>query len=343
MSYNCELCNYKGKAKSKLICHLKTRKHIKNVENKKNVFTCNVCNNSYKHRQSLYNHQMTCKNKNTQCVEYVKNNEYNGILETIQRLFGINNDSNDKNVVINNTNPLLEGMLKKIIKETIEEVMPTIISNNTMSSSNNIVNSNNNTVNNTVNSNNTTTNTIINNTVDSNNTINIQVFLNEHCKDAMTIQHFTKNLTMDIDDIVNKRKEKYFKGVSNIVIDNLKPIPITKRPIHCTDVKNSKWMINDATQGWTEDDGHKIIKQTEFVLSRRFNSLWIEKYPNWENDENKKDKWVETVYFLTINLPDIEIQRTLKKIGPQCLLNQNNMKEIIQLNNISTVVNVATV
>jgi len=315
MSHNCELCNYKGKLKSNLLRHLKTSKHINNVENKKEKFICDVCNNAYKHRQSLYNHQMICKNKNTQCIEYKQNNEYNSILETIQKVFGITNDGG-MNLIIDN--PELENKLKKIVKDAIQEILPTIVTN-----SNNITNSN---------------NTIINNnsTIDSNNTINIQVFLNEHCKDAMTIQHFTKNLSMDIDDIVNKRKEKYFKGVSNIVLENLKPLSITQRPIHCTDVKNSKWMINDAKVGWMEDNGYKIVKQTETMLSHRFNILWRLKFPDWENSDSKKDKWVETIYFLTKDIPDIEIQRTLKKMGPQCELKQCNMKEIMQAGNSST-------
>ena len=309
MSHNCEKCNFKSKLKSNLLRHLKTSKHINNVENKKEKFICDVCNNTYKHRQSLYNHQMICKNKNTQCVEYNQNNEYNSILETIQKVFGMN-FSDDKNVIIEN--PMLESILKKVVKDAIQEVLPTIVTN-----SNNISNSNNNTIINN------------NNTIDSNNTINIQVFLNEHCKDAMTIQHFTKNLSMDIDEIVNKRKEKYFKGVSNIVLENLKPLSITQRPIHCTDVKNSKWMINDAKSGWMEDNGYKIVKQTESALNLRFNVLWREKYPDWENSDSKKDKWVETIYFLTKDIPDIEIIRTLKKMGPQCELKQCNMKEIM--------------
>jgi len=311
-SHKCDNCNYKSKLKSNLTRHLKSTKHINNVENKKEHFICDYCYQTYKSRQSFYVHKKNCKSK-SQCVEYKQNNEYNSILETIQKVFGI---SNDKNVIIEN--PILESILKKVVKDAIQEVLPTILTN-----SNNITNSNNSIGN--------------NNVIDSNNTINIQVFLNEHCKDAMTIQHFTKNLSMDIDEIVNKRKEKYFKGVSNIVLENLKPLSITQRPIHCTDVKNSKWMINDAKSGWMEDNGYKIVKQTESALNLRFNVLWRVKYPDWENSDSKKDKWVETIYFLTKDIPDIEIQRTLKKMGPQCELKQCNMKEIIQKNGNSSI------
>ena len=303
-NYNCDKCNFKSKLKSKLTRHFTSMKHKQIV---KESLDCEYCHKIYKYRQSLCVHRKNCKSK-SQCIEYKQNNEYNSILETIQKVFGI---SDDKNVIIENT--MLESILKKVVKDAIQEVLPTIVTN---SNNNNINNSNN----------------IINSTIDSNNTINIQVFLNEHCKDAMTIQHFTKNLSMDIDEIVNKRKEKYFKGVSNIVLENLKPLSITQRPIHCTDVKNSKWMINDAKSGWMEDNGHKIVKQTESVLNLRFNVLWREKYPDWENSDSKKDKWVETIYFLTKDIPDIEIIRTLKKISPICELKQSNMKEIISSN-----------
>ena len=108
MSYRhkCENCNYMCNVKSNLLRHFKTIKHIKNVENNVKFFICDVCNHSYKHRQSLHKHQMICKNKNTQCVEYKQNDEYNNILDTIQRVFGITLSS-DKNVIIENTNPII--------------------------------------------------------------------------------------------------------------------------------------------------------------------------------------------------------------------------------------------
>ena len=143
----------------------------------------------------------------------------------------------------------------------------------------------------------------------------------------MTIQHFIKNLSIDIDDIANKKHGNYFKGVSNIIINNLKPLSITKRPIHCTDTKLSKWLINDAKEGWTEDNGFKMIKKTEFELTTHFNNSWILKYPNWEQDKNKKDKWIEIIHILTTDLPDKEINRTIKNISNECELNQNTIKQ----------------
>ena len=57
-----------------------------------------------------------------------------------------------------------------------------------------------------------------------NNNINIQLFLDEKCQDAMTIQNFANKLTLSIEDLLKERK--MLGNVGNIVVDNLKPIPL---------------------------------------------------------------------------------------------------------------------
>ena len=175
-------------------------------------------------------------------------------------------------------------------------------------------------------------NQIINNdnsVKNSNNTINIQVFLNEHCKDAITIQHFAKNLAIQLDDIINKEHGKFYGGITNIVIDNLKPLSITQRPIHCTDIKHSKWMVNDAKEGWKEDNGSKVIKETELTLFTIFNSVWDDKYPGWRENDDLKVKWLKLIHLLTMEYPDYLIVKALKKIGPECNLTIDEIRKIM--------------
>lgn len=208
----------------------------------------------------------------------------------------------EKNILIS-----LETKLKEIVKEAIGD-MPV----------NQIINNNQNAK-------------IVDNSVkNSNNTINIQVFLNEHCKDAITIQHFAKNLAIQLDDIVNKEHGKFYGGITNIVIDNLKPLSITQRPIHCTDIKHSKWMVNDAKEGWKEDNGSKVIKETELTLFTIFNSVWDDKYPKWRENEDLRDKWLKLIHLLTMEYPDYLIVKALKKIGPECNLTIDEIRKIIE-------------
>lgn len=304
--FYCKICNFSTKLKNNLHRHFKTKKHIKNFEsNNHYTFFCKYCNHSYKHKQSLYNHINKCKNKNIQNTQCIEINNIDKTLDTFKDLF-------NSNIIIDN--PDFENKIKIIFKEAIKEALPSVKSETIINCKNNYQNIQN-----------------IQNNIEkfeNNNNINIQVFLNEHCKDAMTIQHFIKNLSIDIDDILNKKHGKFFKGVSDIIIDNLKPLSIKNRPIHCTDIKHSKWMINDEKQGWMEDNGFKIIKKTELSLITHFNNAWILKFPNWEQDEHKKDKWVEIIHILTSDIPDKEIERTLKLISNQCELNSNTIQKI---------------
>tara|TARA_Y100000768_G_scaffold330457_1_gene269151 strand:- start:3611 stop:4474 length:864 start_codon:yes stop_codon:yes gene_type:complete len=168
------------------------------------------------------------------------------------------------------------------------------------------------------------------NNSNNNNTINIQVFLDEKCKDAMTIQNFAKELTMTIDDLMNHKKKGLTQGVSNILIENLKPIPIMERPLHCTDIKKSKWMINDAAGGWQEDNGNSVIKEAGFGINKRFQDVWNDAYPDWQYNENLRNMWMELVSCLTADPSEKEIEKTLKKIGPECKLTIDDIRKIMK-------------
>ena len=70
-----------------------------------------------------------------------------------------------------------------------------------------------------------------------NKTFNLQVFLNETCKDAMNIMEFVDSIKLQLSDLENVGKIGYVQGISNIITTNLKALDVTQRPIHCTDKK----------------------------------------------------------------------------------------------------------
>lgn len=173
-----------------------------------------------------------------------------------------------------------------------------------------------------------TTNTI-------NNNINIQVFLDDKCKDAMTIQNFAEKLTMTLEDII-QNKEGIHVGVPNIVIKNLQPIPLVERPIHCTDEKNHTWMVKDENEGWTKDNGKKVIKVTGSEITKRFQCLWNEKFPDWQKSDDMQSKWLELIKSMNEPPSEEEVERALQKIKSECALNDTNMQEIMQISNNNT-------
>ena len=78
-------------------------------------------------------------------------------------------------------------------------------------------------------------NQTINNTNNTNNNMTINLFINEHCKNAMNLTDFVDNVKISLADLEYTNQHGYAKGISNIFIKQLEDIPVTKRPIHCSD------------------------------------------------------------------------------------------------------------
>ena len=84
------------------------------------------------------------------------------------------------------------------------------------------------------NSGNTTNNTITNN---NNNRFNLNVFLNETCKDAITLNDFIQSIELNTDDFIRTGENGFVKGISHVMIERIRGMDPHIRPIHCTDLK----------------------------------------------------------------------------------------------------------
>ena len=138
-------------------------------------------------------------------------------------------------------------------------------------------------------------NNTINNVNSHNKTFNLQVFLNEDCKDAMNITDFINSINLQLSDLEHVGEVGYVEGISNIIIKNLKALDVTKRPVHCTDPKRETIYIKDGDV-WEkdEDDNKKLRKMIKSVAFRNSKNtrLFKEKYP----DCNRYDSKYSDVY-----------------------------------------------
>jgi hypothetical protein len=105
-----------------------------------------------------------------------------------------------------------------------------------------------------------TNNTMINNN-SHNKTFNLNVFLNEHCKDAMNIMDFVDSLKLQVADLESVGKLGFVEGISNIIVKNLKAMDIHKRPIHCSDSKREVMYIKDENKWEKEDEEKKKLRK----------------------------------------------------------------------------------
>jgi hypothetical protein len=128
------------------------------------------------------------------------------------------------------------------------------------------------------------TSTISNNNINSNNkTFNLNVFLNEHCKDAMNITDFVDSLKLQLTDLENVGKLGFVEGISNIIVKNLKALDIHKRPVHCSDSKREVMYVKDENKWEKEnDDKNKLRKAIKKIANKNSRLLpaFKEKHPD---------------------------------------------------------------
>ena len=131
----------------------------------------------------------------------------------------------------------------------------------------------------------------------NNNQFNINVFLNEECKNALCINDFINSLQVEIKDLDLSCKRGLSYSIKNMMISGLKQLKINERPIHCTNNNNNSLYIKDE-ESWEYDIDNTIInKSIENVANKQRQSInkWIDAHPKWEESEEETKQYLEMV------------------------------------------------
>ena len=298
-NFHCKKCDYYANRNSDLQKHFNSKKH--NATNTTEITDSDTiicgCGKEYKHRSSFYRHKKVCK--------FIENKEAESNVEANTLEIQSENleycKPTDSIGVINmlrqsiNDNKKLQEQLIEMQQEhnnTLQKIIPKM--------------------------GNTTNNT-------HNRIINVQMFLHEKCNDAMSIQNFARKLMVTMDDMNGDKSE----SITNVVLKNLQPLSLTERPFHCTNIKKKEWYVKDEIEGWEEDNGEKVIKNTEVAIQKKWIDEFQNKYPNWDIDEKLKDKFVMIATSTSSELPEKLKIRLIKELGRVIPLTKN---EIVNIN-----------
>ena len=167
-----------------------------------------------------------------------------------------------------------------------------------------------------INSNNT--NNITNNTT-NNKTFNLNVYLNETCKDAMNITEFINSINFNLEDLENTGRKGYIEGISNIFIKNLNNIEHHLRSIHCSDQKRETIYIKDDNNEWKKegDDKPILTKAIKNVANQNIRQIknWTEKYPDCTKSHSRKNDFYLKIVSNSMNgLTEEESKKNINKI-----------------------------
>jgi hypothetical protein len=291
--FYCEICDYTASQKSNWNKHIDTIKHQlkmetgvsiletkRRISSKKGGFECCNCGKVYKSKGGVYKHVKKCA---------PQHKKFNTFEETFTPK-SVNNEKEEKNDIVEIPTvaaellkQAIDGLTKKdeaMIKK--DEIILEMMKNGGMGGHN--------TSHNTSHSHNNSHNT---------NNISINVFLNEHCKDAKSLEDFVNEIKFKLADVFDGQLP-IENPVSNIVVKQLNDLPVTERPIHCTDQKRGKFMVKEE-DGWSEDIGGTKIKAS---VGRVQSKAMVEAYHAFDEEytpphpgrvQDKKDSIVNPI------------------------------------------------
>jgi len=136
----------------------------------------------------------------------------------------------------------------------------------------------------------TTTNNTFNNTTNNNQKFNLNFFLNNTCKDAMNMSEFIENMEVQFEDIENIGRDGYVTGMTNMIMSRIKNLEITKRPMHCTDLKRETIYIKDNDVWEKDNDNVKLHNMIQCIAHKNYAILpaWRDKNPDCLNSDTPK-------------------------------------------------------
>ena len=253
--YVCENCDFKCSKQSDYNRHLMTAKHkmitndynndYKNAENPA-AYMC-VCGKSYKHRQGLYAHKKKCDKKTPENAENEENPDSPPPPENIVH------ESINEATIMKCFQRMGETQAEqtRMFIEAISLKGPQCITNN----------------------NNTT----------NNNQFNLNVFLNEDCKDAFTLKEVVDSIECTVTDLDRMDNDGYAATITRKILESIQNMSITERPIHCTDSRRNTVCVKDET-GWEKNEkAMKLLVDSVFRVGRKLGSIvddWKMAYPD---------------------------------------------------------------
>jgi hypothetical protein len=138
-----------------------------------------------------------------------------------------------------------------------------------------------------------------NNNNNNNKTFNLQLYLNETCKDALNIMDFVNQLKIGIKDLEETGRLGFADGISKIFINGLKQLDVSNRPVHCSDSKREILYIKNNNEWNKEDDERKVLTSAiKHVVNKNIKQIpeWTKVNPDYNDYHSKQnDKYLQIV------------------------------------------------
>ena len=155
-----------------------------------------------------------------------------------------------------------------------------------------------------------------NNSNSFNNNFNINLFLNDQCANALSIQDFAEKLRITMNDL-SSMKSNEPKAITSIIEQNLSGLALTERPMHNHE---KRWYVKDKEEGWEDKSGEKIVKEVKSSIARKSVPVFVENNPDWQHNDKKGAEYAEIVSVTMSELAENKGNKVLKGLENSCTI-----------------------
>lgn len=275
--YECKICKYITPKRTFYERHLETLKHLTNVSENNRKHTC-VCGKMFSHNQSCWYHKKRCKQAlQLKTNTLLKTDEGSKTFEYIAEA-DVPSESEEQFAVSKATASMVEmpmdvimgminGFQSAITENTkVMEMMKETITASSFGTTNH-------------------------NTMNNTNHFNLNVYLNETCKDAVDLIDFANNVTVQLSDLEYTAANGYVEGITQIFKNNFSVIKVHLRPLHCSDAKREVIYVKENGVWVKDDDKHsKLLQAIRIVGRKNIQQIaeWQKAYPNYNKSSSKQ-------------------------------------------------------
>ncbi len=305
----CKKCNFKCSKQSDWTRHILTRKHKLEINgnhgNEINAvnYECDVCSRTFKTNSGLWKHQRKCSidvgdGMSHMLVNTSTHIDKNDMTQKIVELVMSKNQQFITELVSNITNS------NKDVMEKMIELMPQIGNSNYSHNTN------------------------------SNNNFNIQMFLNNHCKNAMNLTDFIESLPITADTYDSTIENGLTKTLTNMITNGLSQLDILERPIHCTDATRKTLYVKEANT-WEKDIelirmllGIKTLARKQRMMINK----WQDANEGWESDDYIQTKLTTLIGHSMTNIEsdEKETSKIIRSISKNVYLDNETKQQYLE-------------
>ena len=154
-----------------------------------------------------------------------------------------------------------------------------------------------------------------------NRSVNLTVFLNQTCKDAMTIHEFANNVEVALTDLEEVCERGVVSGISDVILRNLNAIDVTKRPVHCSNAARETIHVNDGAWRDAVDSRVHMMRIIDQVLKQNMRN--IVKWKTCNVSEARDTDKLSNMVIASVKTSEADRKKILSRVARGTVINND--------------------